>query len=73
LLDGLIHSGIIYPIGAKEARIAEFKTALREAKEMAENIAAGTKDYETMDGFLKKVRESLFTKCVSSSKTTPLF
>jgi hypothetical protein len=55
LLDGLIHSGIIHPTDAKETRIAEFKSALREAKEMAENIAAGTKDYETMDDFLKRL------------------
>ncbi|MDR0575205.1 MAG: hypothetical protein LBG96_14510 [Tannerella sp.] len=40
---------------AKDKRIAEFKQALKETREMAENIAAGKDDYETMDEFLKRL------------------
>jgi hypothetical protein len=39
----------------KDKRIAEFKQALKETKEMAENIAAGEDEYETMDEFLKRL------------------
>jgi hypothetical protein len=46
----------IKPVAAKEKRIAEFKQALKETKEMAENIASGKDEYETMDGFLKRFR-----------------
>jgi hypothetical protein len=35
--------------------LEEFKQALTEAKEMAENIAAGNDNYETMDEFLKRL------------------
>jgi hypothetical protein len=53
LLTGLIDSGIIHPADAKEERIAEFKSALREAKEMAKDIAEnGTKGYKTLDDLL---------------------
>jgi molybdate-binding protein len=45
----------IKPETAKEKRIAEFKQALKETKEMAENIAAGKDEYETMDEFLKRL------------------
>jgi hypothetical protein len=40
---------------AKEKRIAEFKQALKEAKEMEKNIAAGNNRYETMDEFLERL------------------
>jgi predicted RNase H-like nuclease (RuvC/YqgF family) len=40
---------------AKEKRIAELKQSLKEAKEMAENIAAGNDNYETMDEFLERL------------------
>jgi hypothetical protein len=54
LLNGLIYSGIIQPVDAKEKRIAEFESALREAREMAKDIAKnGIDGYQTMDEFLK--------------------
>jgi hypothetical protein len=45
----------IKPVTAKEKRIAEFKQALKETKEMAENIAAGKDGYETMNEILKRL------------------
>jgi hypothetical protein len=39
---------------AKEKRIAEFKQALKEAKEMEKNIAAGNKNYKTLDELLNE-------------------
>jgi hypothetical protein len=44
----------IKPGTAKEKRIAEFKQALKETKEMAENIAAGNKNYKTLDELLNE-------------------
>jgi hypothetical protein len=55
LLNGLIYSGIIEPVDAKEKRIAEFESALREAREMAKDIAInGTKGYKTLDELLEE-------------------
>jgi cytochrome c556 len=56
VLNAMISSGVIHKKRtAKEKRIAEFKQALKETKEMADNIAAGKNDYETMDEFLKRL------------------
>jgi hypothetical protein len=56
VLDAMISSGVIRKKRtAKEKRIAEFKQALKETKEMVENIAAGNDNYETMDEFLENL------------------
>jgi hypothetical protein len=56
LLDAMISSGVSHKKRtAKEKRIAELKQSLKEAKEMAENIAAGNDHYETMDEFLERL------------------
>jgi hypothetical protein len=44
----------IKPVTAKEKRIAEFKHALKETKEMAENIVAVNKNYKTLDELLNE-------------------
>jgi cytochrome c556 len=57
VFNAIVSSGVIRKKRtAKEKRIAEFKQALKEAEEMAENIAAGKNDYETMDEFLKRLQ-----------------
>ncbi|MDR1340440.1 MAG: hypothetical protein LBK58_10370 [Prevotellaceae bacterium] len=42
------------PVTAKEKHIAEFKQALKETKEIAENIVAGNKNYKTLDELLNE-------------------
>jgi hypothetical protein len=55
VLDAMISSGVIRrKKTAKEKRIEEFKQALRETKEMVENIAAGNNNYKTLDELLNE-------------------
>ncbi|MDR2651967.1 MAG: hypothetical protein LBC68_06585 [Prevotellaceae bacterium] len=56
LLSAMISSGVIRKKRtAKEKRIAEFKQALKEAKEMADNIAVGkNNNYKTLDELLNE-------------------
>jgi hypothetical protein len=60
-MDDLLHflksrniEAEIKPVTVKEKRIAAFKQALKETKEMAENIAAGNKNYKTLDELLNE-------------------
>jgi hypothetical protein len=54
-LSGLIYSGIIHSTDAREARIAEFKSALHEIGEIVKNIAVnGTGGYKTLDDLLNE-------------------
>ena len=60
LLNGLLHSGIIWveqpKMTAKEKHIEDFKSALRETEAMAKDIAInGIAGYETMDEFLERM------------------
>jgi glutaredoxin 2 len=55
VLDAMISSGVIRKKRtAKEKRIAEFKQALKETKEIVENITSGVKDYKTLDELLNE-------------------
>jgi hypothetical protein len=55
VLDAMLSSGVIRrKKTAKEKRIAEFKQALKEAKEIEKNIAAGIKNYKTLDELLNE-------------------
>jgi hypothetical protein len=55
VLNAMVSSGVIRKKRtAKEKRIAEFKQALKEAKEMADNIAAGKNNYKTLDELLNE-------------------
>lgn len=56
VLESLISGGLIQRknTSAKDKRIAEFKQALRESREIAADIAEnGIEGYQTMDDFLK--------------------
>jgi predicted RNase H-like nuclease (RuvC/YqgF family) len=56
VIAAMISSGVIRKkLTTKEKRIAELKQSLQEAKEMAENIAAGNDTYETMEEFLQRL------------------
>jgi hypothetical protein len=53
LLDSLIYSGAIYPIDEKDRQKAKFRSALREAQAIADDITVkGTNGYKTLDNLL---------------------
>ncbi len=59
LLNGLLHSGIIWveqpKMTAKEKHIENFKSALRETEAMAKDIAInGIAGYKTLDDLLNE-------------------
>jgi hypothetical protein len=52
-LNSLIYSGVIHPIDEKDRQKAKFRSALREAQAIADDITVkGTKGYKTLDDLL---------------------